>query len=504
MTKTLAVVVSDIHIGTGEPTVWYQPSVHEPSLATILDWVVEHADDVRELILLGDVFDFWTYAPDVRPPTLAAIVEANPTILGRHGRLAAAVEALDGAVTYLLGNHDASVTADDMEGLRATVGPVRMGPPVHVVTGRSGRRTVFAHGHTWTMFNAPDPTSPWDELPVGYFVTRVVAEQMAKLLPPGQTVADVSNQGAPNGLDLRQFLRSLQPRLGPSIAGLLLDYVAQLAGMAHDEPITMADGSTATLTMAKRAYAPLFRRWVASEGGILGASRAALADQYGDYLAWFAQRLALQTGAALAVFGHTHFPVGGLTVSPVDYVNSGFACPSVPDMPAKEPTFVVVDLEAATAEVRQVVGEADGTHTIKAYNARRIPPIPSPAQDYSCYVSIVNDTPRTLRPADPRPPVPSAGRWVVPPPAEIAPGEVGRCWVQDKLGVAGSGGRCTYVDGAGGVFDFAFRCPTGLAANRVAGPGSFRVRVGGGPWLADGVVPRHGHPLEVTFGPLTS
>jgi UDP-2,3-diacylglucosamine pyrophosphatase LpxH len=503
MPKTLAVVVSDVHIGTGGPTVWYQPAVHERYLATIFDWVCDHADDVRELILLGDIFDFWTYPPNERPPTLADVIEANPAILGPSGRLAGAVRALDGGVTYLLGNHDATVSAPDMEVLRSSVGPVRLSPPVHVLAGvASGRRTVFAHGHTWTMFNAPEPESPWEALPIGHFVTRAVAHQMATELGPGQTVADVPNQGAPNGLDLRRFLRSVQPRLGPSLARLLLDYVAHLAGLDDDEPILMTDGEVATMAMAKDAYANLFRRWVAKEGGLVDASRAALADQYGDYLAWFAQRLALETGSDLAVFGHTHYPVGGLTVSPVDYVNSGFACPSVPDMPAKEPTFVVVDLESATAEVRQVVADGGGTHSIRPYAARRIPPVPSPAVDYSCYVAIENHTSQALVMAGSLP-VPAAGRWVVPPPAEIRAGEVGRAWLQDKLGVAGSGGRCSYTTVAPGgpLYDFAFRCPTGPAANRAAisGAGAFRVRVGGGDWQADGVVPRSGHPLEVRF-----
>jgi UDP-2,3-diacylglucosamine pyrophosphatase LpxH len=496
MPKTLAVVVSDVHIGTGGPTVWYQPAVHQSSLATILDWVVANADDVRELILLGDVFDFWTYPPDERPPTLAGIVDANPVILGRDGRLAAAVAALDGSVSYLLGNHDATVSAADLAALRSSVGPVRLAPPVHVLAGAgSGRRTVFAHGHTWTMFNAPDPSSPWDSLPVGYFVTRAVAHQMARSLAPGQTVADVSNQGAPNGLDLRQFLRSLAgPRgLGPSISRMLLDYVATLAGLGDDVPIVLADGSVATLAMAKEVYAPLFRRWVGKEGGIVGATRAALADQYGDYLAWFAQRLALSEGAELCVFGHTHFPVGGLTVSPVDYVNSGFACPSLPDMPAKEPTFVVVDLESATAEVRQVV---DGS--ILPYDARRIPPIAAPAPDFSCYVTIENRTGGVFSLLEPLP-APSAGRWIVPPPSVIAPGGRARAWLQDKLGVAGSGGRCSYLSSTGDLYDFAFRCPTGLAPNRAAGPAAFQVRIAGGDWHPPGVVPRAGHPMEVRF-----
>ena len=80
------------------------------------------------------------------------------------------------------------------------------------------------------------------------------------------------------------------------------------------------------------------------------------ADWSGEDLAWFAQRLALRTASDLAVMGHTHVPVGGLAVSPANYVNGGYECTARPDMPPKEFTFTQVDLERATALVLAVHG----------------------------------------------------------------------------------------------------------------------------------------------------
>ena len=54
--------------------------------------------------------------------------------------------------------------------------------------------------------------------------------------------------------------------------------------------------------------------------------------------------------------GHTHVPVGGVTVSPVNYVNSGYECVARPDAPRKQFTFTQVDLERATAQVLAVDG----------------------------------------------------------------------------------------------------------------------------------------------------
>jgi hypothetical protein len=65
-------VISDSHIGTNTKTCWYQKAVHEPYLAAVFDHIVAHAtgvpNPVTKLVLLGDLFDFWTYPPDQRPP----------------------------------------------------------------------------------------------------------------------------------------------------------------------------------------------------------------------------------------------------------------------------------------------------------------------------------------------------------------------------------------------------------------------------------------------------
>ena len=82
----------------------------------------------------------------------------------------------------------------------------------------------------------------------------------------------------------------------------------------------------------------------------MNAARAALADGSGEYLAWFAQQLAIQQSADLVVMGHTHTPVGGLSISPVNYYNNGFECASGPDNPPELFTFTVVDLEAACGD----------------------------------------------------------------------------------------------------------------------------------------------------------
>ncbi len=489
MPSNTAVVFSDVHIGTNVPTTWYQASVHEPYLIAALEWVVQNRQSVQELILLGDLFDLWTYPPATQPPSVGDIIDANPNTLGQGGALANAIAAVPRA-TYLLGNHDGQPTPADISTIQQSVGNIQLGDPVHVLTGSTGVRTVFSHGHLWTMFNAPDPTSPWNTLPVGHFVTRAFAYQMSNLLKPGQTVADLKNMGAPDGFDLWSFISSIHWYQQFDVAGALLDYCSNVSGMPESLSVVLPDGSVSSIDDAKQKFADLFSRWVTLEGSTSTAIRAAMADAAGQYLAWFAQRLAIQQSADLVVMGHTHTPVGGLTISPTNYINNGFECASIPDTPPKEFTFTVVDLDAATAEIFQVAKGTSGIEISEfpapALNTVVIPP----AMDFSSYVRITNTTSQTLT----RTALSSQeGTWVVPPPAMIAPGERIDAWLQDDVGTSGSEGSVSYSGTT-----FSFSCPTGIFPNTVSGP-SFIARTGASGWQSPGQVPRWGHPLQVRY-----
>ena len=113
--RTKVVFISDVHIGDNSPTVWYQKDFHEPFLVALLDHVIAQADQVRELIILGDFIDYWTYPPNRRPPGFREIAAANPAIFGPRAKLAQVLSALKGRVTYIPGNHDMGVTQRDVD-----------------------------------------------------------------------------------------------------------------------------------------------------------------------------------------------------------------------------------------------------------------------------------------------------------------------------------------------------------------------------------------------------
>ena len=491
MAESHVAVFSDIHIGNDANTCWYQANVHESYLVHAFDWVVQNAGMFQEVILLGDLVDTWTYPPGTRPPSMADIIAANQNVLGQGGALARVVQAVP-KVTFMLGNHDGTLTQGDIQALQAAVGAVELVDYVRVLPGSTGMRTAFSHGHYWTMFNAPDDTSPWDTLPVGHFVTRAFSYMMANRLQPGQTVADLPNMGYPLGFDLWQFLSSLGPNSSPDVADLLLDYCATAAGMSETLPIVLPQGEVTTIQEAKSKYADLFTRWVAKENGsIQNAARAAMADGSGEYLAWFAQRLAIEQSADLVVMGHTHTPVGGLTIAPINYYNNGFECASIPDNPPKMFNFTVVDLDSASAEIFVV---EHGSYAISVAPVAAMPSVVlPPAMDFSCYVRILNTGQQTLQLTGTSA---AQGYWVVPPPQTIPPGGRGDGWLQDYTGAHGSEGGFGY-SGAG---DFGVECPTGIWPNSVSGAGgNFVARSGSGSWGSRGSVPSWGHPLQVIY-----
>ena len=491
--RTKVVFLSDVHIGDNSPTVWYQKDFHEPYLVALLDHVIAQAGEVRELIILGDFIDYWTYPPSRRPPGFRQIADANPAIFGPRGKLAQVLSALKGRVTYVPGNHDMGVTQRDLDFLVSREGwRIQVRDEEAYFPLAPDRRLACSHGHRWTMFNAPDLSTPLAPLPLGHFVTRAVAHMLARDLPPGRSVADLPDQGAPNGIELTKLAGSINGSLIESA----VNYAVKTTGISEAEPIILPDGRTTNLGEVKVNYQGLWARWATAVGGDLSAAKAAAADVNGRYLAWFAQRLALQNGAELVVFGHTHAPKSGLKDGFINYVNTGFDCPSRPDIGTKHPTFIEVETTTLTARLRQVTARPDGTYAIEDHAAPADTLVYAPNLDFSTYVSVDNSQGASdlVR----RTNAEIHGRYVVGPPAVIPKGHVTRFWIQDNAGVRGSEGVVSYERAGGSTVDLHFGCPTGTASN-FAGGAPFQARVGGGDWAASDVAPRRGRPLFVRF-----
>lgn len=495
--KHQIVVISDIHIADDGPTVWYQSSIHNPYLQGICNWIVANAASISELVLLGDVMDFWTHPADVQPPSFEDIVLKQQAIFGPSGFFGQVLDALGGGVTWVPGNHDMGVTPAQVNSIVSAGGhAMRYADSVYFPLGPADPRVALAHGNAYTMFNAPDPNSPWGVLPVGHFVTRMVASKWARDLPPGHTVATLPGQGSPNGIDVSAVISAAIARGDLSISSALLDSVAAQTNTPANQSFILPGGQTAQLSsQVYPGYANLFTQWIAESGGgaegLLIATKSALADAISYYMGWFAQREAFQSNAQVIVLGHTHTPISGLDTTLIQYANSGFECPSTADMPPQAVNFVVIDTQSFTTQV--MVSAAAGAQ-IQPFQAA-ITPIVQWGADYSSYVILENTGPDVMSLAGSSN---ISGYWVVPPPVSISPGGSRTVWLQDYPGAAGTEGTVSYQSASRGLQTFTFQCPT-FGFNACSGGKSFRTKSGSGSWGAVGYVARMGHPFYVDF-----
>jgi hypothetical protein len=168
----------------------------------------------------------------------------------------------------------------------------------------------------------------------------------------------------------------------------------------------------------------------------------------------------------------------------VRYVNSGFGCPSTPDLERElDPhavTFSVIDTTERTAAVWGVDLDL-GCRPVDG---------PPPASPWPRPGPLLLRGHRQPRPARRLELVrhTTSGTYVVPPPERVPAGAVARFWLQDNPGAAGSSGTATYrrttADVHGepdGEVTLRYACPT-IGRNAASGTERWAARVGDGPW----------------------
>ena len=180
--RTMIVVISDIHLGAD--LTYSETSNNLSHLVKFLE-LVRTGENVKELVIAGDMFDEWfvpaninTYQGKGQYDFVQRIAAANKGVFDVLNRI---IKEGKINVTYVPGNHDIAITAenvaavlpginqarDDVQGL-GTYTPADI-PPL-----------AIEHGHRYNYFCAPDPISnkdiaPGSIMPPGYFYTRIAA-----------------------------------------------------------------------------------------------------------------------------------------------------------------------------------------------------------------------------------------------------------------------------------------------------------------------------------------
>lgn len=354
MKDKYVVVLSDIHMGTNSPTVWYCKEIHEKYLLAILNDIINCADQIEEVILLGDIFEFWAYPPDALPPTINDIIEANPNVLGPYGKLVQALSALKGRMTYISGDHDMNVTQAELNKIRSNDGyTIKFHYGAYFPYYDSGIK--FIHGHEFTILNAPYFASRIAPIPIGHFVCRAFAYKVQSILKKTQeeSICMLEDYSACNYNDFLPLLPFYYEHFSKdtNVISNFVDALIDATGIPGDMPILVNPFYSATLYDVKTIY----------QSQELVSEKLELKDIIDDFNKKnFSEKImnhCVEREVDTVVMGHTHSP-SIFKNDEIMYVTTGCMCPSVSKMQTNPITYGLYNLSERKFELIKAIGES--------------------------------------------------------------------------------------------------------------------------------------------------
>jgi UDP-2,3-diacylglucosamine pyrophosphatase LpxH len=280
MEKTRRVFLSDIHLSSKEiyehkdEISWFKPPIHEARLTGFLkNYVIKNKDQIKDVILLGDVFNTWVCPANKTPPTFDQIFSANREVLATFR---AVIKAGIG-LFYCNGNHDFDLRRDVIE---------TKVKGIHFIQYYRTGRIHAEHGHRFDIYNKPDfVTDPAFGRPIGYYISRLVTS---------------ANGGGYGILDLASYLDDIieAALTSQNIFSSIIEGLAEQAGLSDKGKIRMPGGKSITVGELKERYERL--------SGVYSQTEL-ISDLYQRrYLNGPADRLCGKNDFQVVVFGHTH------------------------------------------------------------------------------------------------------------------------------------------------------------------------------------------------------
>ena len=211
--RTLVVVISDLHMGAD--IAYSEINKNLVHLKNFLEQV-RVSPNVKELIIGGDLLDEWfvpasvdTYQGKDQKDFVKRIAATNKVAIDVLNQIIAEKKIL---VTYVPGNHDLTITAENVNEVFPGINQARDEGKIGLGTYSSEFLPALAveHGHRFNFFCAPDPFSnstiaPGSITPPGYFFTRLATEHVVQKCTTSADVvksvtilpdADLSQQNA--------------------------------------------------------------------------------------------------------------------------------------------------------------------------------------------------------------------------------------------------------------------------------------------------------------------
>ena len=209
--RSMIVVISDIHLGAD--LAYAECKDNLKPLENFLH-KVSASPNVKELIIAGDLLDEWfvpayvdTYHGNDQQDFVQRIATSNKAVIDAFNKIIQKGEIL---VTYVPGNHDLTITPENVEMILPGINQVRdaeLGLGTYSPAGFPF--LAVEHGHRYNFFCAPDPFSnqdiaPGTIMPPGYFFTRIGALYVDQGFPATGELVPLVTLNTPG--DLKQSL----------------------------------------------------------------------------------------------------------------------------------------------------------------------------------------------------------------------------------------------------------------------------------------------------------
>ncbi|NTW70404.1 MAG: metallophosphoesterase [Chlorobiaceae bacterium] len=197
------VCISDIHLGMD--TTYAECKHNRASLVNFLKQV-RSAPKVKELVIAGDLLDEWfipakveTFNSGTQRDFVKTIANSNKEVIAAFNRI---IEERKVKVTYVPGNHDLLITAEDVLSILPGIAQARDTKGLGSYSPAGHPEIVIEHGHRYNFFCAPDPFSNQtiargSILPPGYFFTRIATQSVIEGKPAPGGVLPKITEGKP-------------------------------------------------------------------------------------------------------------------------------------------------------------------------------------------------------------------------------------------------------------------------------------------------------------------
>ncbi len=300
--RTKRIFVSDIHMGDKDSIIHTGDSkpygwLLEDRAAMFAEFLKLKMKDVevRQIIILGDLFDEWVCPANKKPIDKNSRdqykkIATAPQNRGIISALKQIAISGDIELIYVPGNHDMLMTKDILSEI---IPGIKYNQRLYLEDG-----IVAEHGSDYCLFNAPDPfNNEGHILPLGYFITRAVAEKAARKGSFNDTITTIEES-------VSDILHN------EKLGNIVLNTIVESSGMDKDSQIVMNGingyGGSIKIGDIEKIFGNIYQLWNYQKPDNVPNEEALISDIGYLYPAALSRYLTKKEKPDIVIFGHTH------------------------------------------------------------------------------------------------------------------------------------------------------------------------------------------------------